>query len=316
MKPEDIQKQFDELKSSFEAGTITEEEFQARIKELLSQDDRGNYWAIGAKTEYWYRYDDGDWVPDSPPPALLPVGGEMTPPEIEEVPPVPAEKKAVGNRLILGLVSVLFAACVVVVAIVSYQLGRLSVVTAPVQDSPAPTVEVSRTPALNPTAPPEATAPALAPTQPESSPTPAPTATPEGSSAGASPTPTSAPQPTATSAPTPQMRYGPPVLIEPENGAERGPGYKVILVWQPVGELNEDEYYHVEVCWNGCSKFWGEYARDSTGTFPWFLRGDAIDDNFYWHVTVRAQRGEAPAGPLDPPISPPSETWVFGFPDH
>jgi len=316
VKPEDVKKQFHELKSSFEAGTITEEEFQARIKELLSQDDRGNYWAIGSKTEKWYRYDDGDWVPDSPPPALLPVGGEMTPPGIEEVPPVPAEKRAVGNRLILGLVSVLFTACMVVVAMVSYQLGRLSVVTAPVQDTPAPTVEVSRTPALNPTAPPEATAPAMAPTQPESSPTPAPTATPEGSSAGASPTPTSAPQPTATSAPTPQMRYGPPVLLEPGNGDERGPGYDAILNWQPVGDLSGDEYYHVEVCWNACSAFWGDYVRDTTWTFPWFRRGDAVDDRYYWHVTVRAQRGEAPAGPLDPPISPPSETWVFGFPDH
>jgi len=316
MNTEEIKNQVHELKLIFEAGTITEEEYQAHMRELMFRDGEGHYWAIGAKTEKWYRYDDGKWVEASPPPAVDPVESEISPPAIEEEPPVPSTKKTFFTRLMLGVVSLLFLVCLVAVAIVSYQLGRLSVVTAPVQDSPAPTVEVSRTPALTPTATPEATAPALAPTQPESSPTPAPTATPEGSSAGASPTPTSAPQPTATSAPTPQMRYGPPVLLEPGNGDERGPGYDAILNWQPVGDLSGDEYYHVEVCWNACSAFWGDYVRDTTWTFPWFRRGDAVDDRYYWHVTVRAQRGEAPAGPLDPPISPPSETWVFGFPDH
>ncbi|TKJ28085.1 MAG: hypothetical protein CEE40_12470 [Chloroflexi bacterium B3_Chlor] len=315
MKTEAIKKQFHELKSSFVAGNITEEEFRAQIKELLFQDDEGAYWAIGAKTEKWYRYDDGDWVPDSPPAALQPAGGEMRPPDIEEVPPVAAEKRVLGGRLVLGLASVLFLACLVVVAIVSFQLGRLSVVTTPAEDSPAPTVEVSETPALEPTAPPEATAPTLAPTQPESSPTRPPTATPEVPSHAPSPTLTFAPQPTATSVPTPQMRYSPPVLLEPDPGAERGPGYEAVLVWQPVGELRGDEYYHVEVCWNACSAFWGDYVRDTTWTFPWFRRGDAVDDKYYWHVTVRAQRGEAPAGPLDPPVSPPSETWIFLFPD-
>jgi len=112
----------------------------------------------------------------------------------------------------------------------------------------------------------------------------------------------------------PEMKYGPPILLEPQDGKERGPGYDAILKWQPVGELAENEYYHVEICWNDCSVFWGHYPRDTVWTFPSFLRGEAADNRFHWHVTVRVQRGDASASPLDPAVSPPSETWVFLFP--
>jgi hypothetical protein len=83
------------------------------------------------------------------------------------------------------------------------------------------------------------------------------------------------------------------------------------MVWKPVDNLGDDEYYHVDICWNQCTVPWGAYVREATYTFPDFLRGEATDGNYSWHVTVRSQRGEAPEGPLDPATSPPSETWVF-----
>jgi hypothetical protein len=88
-----------------------------------------------------------------------------------------------------------------------------------------------------------------------------------------------------------------------------------VLIWKPVDNLGDDEYYHVEVCWNECTMYEGSYVRETTWIFPEFRRGHSVDDKYYWHVTVRQQKGEAPEGPSDPSTSPPSETWMFTFPD-
>ena len=119
-----------------------------------------------------------------------------------------------------------------------------------------------------------------------------------------------------TSAATPVFPHPAPVLLDPEDGAERGPGHEAVLIWEPVEGLGEDEYDHVEVCWNDCSAFWGEYVRDTTWTFPDFRRGDAVDTRYYWKVTVRRKLGDTPGGPLDPATSPPSETWMFMLPER
>jgi hypothetical protein len=105
------------------------------------------------------------------------------------------------------------------------------------------------------------------------------------------------------------------VLLGPEDGSEFGPRYLAILEWKPVDNLGDDEYYHVEICWNDCTVFWGEYTRDTTWTAPdEVLRGEAIDETYHWHVTVRLEQGEVPEGPADPATSVPSEVWVFKLP--
>ena len=321
MKTEEIQKLFHELKNSFEAGAINEEAFQTEMEGLLFQDDAGNYWTIGARTEKWYRYEEGDWVQASPPPMLEPVAREARPPGMKQKPLPPSRKRGYGTPIVLGSVSFLFLLCLILVALVSYQLGRLSVMTSPAEYTPIVAIATKATtdaPAVEATLPSEVLTATPSPTEVEGMATPLPTAPQE-----ASPTPTStsipsatrAPQPTATPMPTPDMNYGPPILMGPENGAQFGGRYDAILVWELVDELAEGEYYHVEVCWNGCDSsddFYGDYVRDTETVFPsWIYSGRAIDDKYYWHVIVRAQRGETPAGPLDPPISPPSETWIF-----
>ncbi|NIN66953.1 MAG: hypothetical protein GTO63_20105 [Anaerolineae bacterium] len=315
MKTEEIEKLFHEVKAAFEAGAITERQFKAEAKELLFQDSEGRYWAIGIKTEQWYRYEEGDWVNASPPPTLESVAQEITPPEVEAEEAKAPTKRPLRSPVLLGLIGALFLVCLIAVAAISYQVGRLSVMALPAEDTPTTTSEATEAPEVEPTATLDLAGPEATPVQPEHSPTSQPTVTESEASPAPTPTHTRAPQRTPTPVSTPQMRYSPPVLLDPENGAERGPGYKAILTWQPVGELSHSEYYHVEVCWNGCSVFWGDYVQDTTYEFPWFKRGYAIDDRYYWHVTVRVQRGEAPAGPLDPPISPPSETWMFMYPD-
>jgi hypothetical protein len=313
MKSEDVEKLFRELKLSFDAGTINEEEFQAVVGDLLFQDPEGRHWTIGAETEQWYLYDDGDWALASPPPTVEPVRPEVRPPGVEQKPlPPTTRRRGYGNRIILGLASFLFLLCLVAVALVSYQLGRQSVMSSPAEYAPTAAVALTQVPATEAPRPSEVGSRVPSPTEPSAVDSPSPTATQEEET---STTPTTRPtrvaQPTAPPMPTPEMRYGPPILVGPENGAQFGPSYLAILEWRPVGDLADNEYYDVQLCWNNCSDHWAQYQQDTTWEVPWWFRGKAIDQRFHWHVTLRLQRGDAPAGPLDPAISPQSETWVF-----
>jgi hypothetical protein len=323
MKTEEIEKLFHELKNSFRGGTINEEEFQGEIRDLFFQDAEGNYWTIGAKTEKWYRYEDDDWVQDSPPPTLEPVGQEIRPPGMEQTPLPPGRDRRYGNRIVLGVGSFFLLLCLITVALVSYQLGRLSVMVSP-EATPAASMAMTEVSTIEATSPSEIGTVIPSPTEPGAISTPVATTTQEETSPTLAPThiptptprATRAPQPTATPMPTPEMKYGPPVLVEPDDGAQFGPGYDAILMWEPIaeGELGENEYYHVEVCWNGCDgrdDFWGDYVQGIMYIFPGFLRGRAIDERYYWDVTVRVQVGDTRGGPSDPPISPSSETWMF-----
>lgn len=314
MRPQEIEEHFRELRVAVQAGTISDDEFEAELREFLFQDDSGAYWTIGAQTEKWYQYQDGDWVQASPPEALERVEETDLGPDAEsrEAPAPPG--RSLDRRVVLGLAGLLVFACVVMVAVASYQYGRFSGMGAPAAESPSPTAGLAQSPIPEPTA---------TPTESESVAVPSREATPSPQATESSESPTSTPRPTSTRriepTPTPEPtvahRHPAPVLLSPENGVERGPGYDAVLVWEPVDALGDDEYYHVEICWNDCTKYWGEYTRDTTWTAPdEVLRGEAIDERYQWHVTVRRQQGEAPEGPRDPATSPPSESWVFRLP--
>jgi hypothetical protein len=314
VKTEEIQDLFRKLKARLESGEISENQFEAEVRDLLFQDDQGNYWTIGAQTEKWYSYEAGEWVQSWPPPKLERVEGEGSAPDVRAA-ALPSEKKGgVDRRLVIGLVGVAFVACLLVVAVIAYQLGKTPAVTHEITPSPTLPAEAVETPTAIPASPTTAAVPTSTPEE-VASPTPEATATEPSPSPTRSPTSTSAPEATATPEETPVFAHPAPVLLEPEDGAERGPGYEAVLVWKPVDGMGEDEYYHVEVCWNDCSAFWGEYVRETTWTFPDFRRGDAVDTRYYWTVTVRRQLGDSPAGPSDPATSPPSQTWMFMLPE-
>lgn len=316
MKTEEIQELFRGLKARLETGEISEDEFEAEVRDLLFQDDEGNYWTIGAQTEKWYSYEAGEWVQSWPPPKLERVVGEGTAPDVRAAALPSEQKRGVDRRLVIGLLGVAFLACLLVVAVVAYQLGKTPAVTHEMTPSPTLPAEVAGTATAMPAASPTpAAVPSSTPDQ-MVSPSPEATPTEPSPSPTRSPTSTATPRATATSAATPVFTHPAPVLVAPENGAERGPGYEAVLVWKPVDGIGEDEYYHVEVCWNDCSALWGEYARDTTWTFPDFRRGDAVDTRYYWKVTVRRQLGDTPGGPSDPATSPPSQTWMFMLPER
>jgi len=316
MRVEGIQDLFRELKAEAEAGTITEEEFEVRVRKLLFRDDEGRYWTIGAQTEKWYRYESGEWVQDSPPSTLEPAEEEESAPQEKAEATEPQKKRRVSRRLTIGLVAAAFVVCPLLAAVASYQIGQMAAASREMALSPTPSRGVMETPSATPSAAPTETP--SSPTEEPSSPEPEATPTELSPSPTEEPTATSTSQPSATPAATPVYIHAAPTLVFPEDGAQFGPRYEAILEWKPVPGLGEGEYYHVEVCWNDCTVPWGDYVRDATSTFPsspGFYRGEAVDGKYEWHVTVRRQQGEEPAGPLDPPTSPPSETRVFLLPE-
>ena len=307
MRPEEIKHLFQGLKAEAKAGTISEDDFEAQLRAFfLFRDDSGAYWTIGAQTQTWYRREGGDWVQASPPSNLERAEPEGDVPIVDLPQALSAERRRLDTRVLVGLVSLCFLICLVLATAISYQLGRMSVMTGPAVQSPSPAVDVLESPTPEEAVLPSATAVAPLPTG-EGSPSPEATATP------AAPTSTPRPAPTATATvlPAPPRKYGPPVLLGPEDGALFGHGYEAQLEWRPVEGLREGEYYHVEACWNECEtagEFHGHYTGEAKYQFPgWIYRGRAIDEKYYWHVTVRAQQGAQPAGPADPAISEESE---------
>jgi len=315
VKPEEIEELFRELRAKVEAGTISEDDFEAQLREFLFQDESGAYWTMGAQTRSWYRHENGDWVLASPPASLRPAGEKDQELGVE-TPTVPLTPRARPNsRLVVGVLGLVFAVCLVVGGTLYLQLGKTPWTTVPLTHSPLATSSVTSTPS-----PASATAtssmPATAVPTGDASPTPQATVTRAvASSTPPPPTATRTAKPSATSVPPQAFTHAAPELVLPEDGTERGRGYEAVLIWKPVDGLAANEYYHVEVCWNECTVYEGAYVRETSWIFPEFRRGHSIDDKYFWHVTVRQQKGAAAAGPSDPSTSPPSETWVFTFPD-
>jgi hypothetical protein len=317
VRVEDIEDLFHEVKVALEMGKLTEDEFEDKIRSLLFRDDDGNYWTVGAQTEKWYRYEEGEWVQDSPPSALERAEAEESAPRGKAEETTSEKKRRVDRRMVIGLGSIVFVACLLLAAVAAYQLGKMSSAARDLLPGLTPSVEAVESPTIAPLesptlaetptaagAEPGSPVPEATPTQPSPTPTRRPTSTP-------------VPSPTATTATTPVLVHAAPVLSAPEDGAQFGPGYTAILTWEPVDGLGEDEYYHVEICWNDCTAFWGHYLRETRWTAPDdVLRGQAVDTRYYWKVTVRRQQGEEPAGPADPPTSPASETWSFMLPER
>jgi hypothetical protein len=60
-------RRYAELKRKLDAGSISEEEFDAQRHRLMVKDNEGRWWAKSRKTGEWH-YRDGDtWVPGTPP---------------------------------------------------------------------------------------------------------------------------------------------------------------------------------------------------------------------------------------------------------
>lgn len=183
---------------------------------------------------------------------------------------------------------------------------------------PAATTAPTRRPTAEPTNPLPTQAPtrtsAAAGTTPDTA-----TPTTEAEETPSPPVATAAtPRPTSTPG-SAGSKYPPPVLLEPPANRPVSWGSTVLLIWTPVGDLEEDEYYHVHMerrprsaqePWYGDYVYTKDTEFLAEGTFlapfhPSHEHGHGI---VYWWVRVVRQTGEDQNGkPIGIDLSPSSE---------
>jgi hypothetical protein len=174
----------------------------------------------------------------------------------------------------------------------------------------------SPTPTSTPTATPTVTRrPPYTPTATRTAtPTVTATATPTemGSPIPETPTPPPTPLPTAT----PTLVFAAPCLLGPKDGTIFiGEAEKIVLRWEPVGMLAEDEWYSVSVRYlqGGQLRYSGHRVKENKWQLPaefFFAKADPPERAYQWDVTViRVESG--PKGDIGTDISPKSESLTF-----
>jgi len=114
------------LRQERAAGRISEEQLRTRLQELMIQDERGEWWALGQRSGEWYRNQGGQWVRDVPPSVAASSAGVPRPPESEaRFAPRPAPLYRAGPRrsrrpaaLVLSVI------CLLVLPFTAYSCGR------------------------------------------------------------------------------------------------------------------------------------------------------------------------------------------------
>lgn len=163
------------------------------------------------------------------------------------------------------------------------------------------------------------------------------TARPEGTGAGPTGTsPAATAEPTQTeAAPTPEspepantpetedFKYPPPVLLEPPDNRPVSWNSTVLLKWSSVGELAEDEFYHVHLerpPKTEAEQWYGDYVYTKDTEFlvegaflaPFHLPAEQGHGVVYWWVRVVRRTGEDASGkPTGIDIGAPSEKRTF-----
>lgn len=76
MSFQDADRRYVELKQQYDVGTLSVEEFDARLRELMVQDAEGRWWAKSRDTGDWNYHDGSTWIranpPQMPPPQMPP----------------------------------------------------------------------------------------------------------------------------------------------------------------------------------------------------------------------------------------------------
>lgn len=140
---------------------------------------------------------------------------------------------------------------------------------------------------------------------------PVPTATPTSTM-----TPTAAPTARPATA-TAAFRLPAVKLLGPASGAEfGGADASVVLSWEPVGELAEDEWYSVNLRYqaNNQTNYDGTWTKETSWRLPshLFRKPDPATSGFEWDVRVMQRTGSRPdGGNQGVPVSAPGEVRTF-----
>ncbi|MEM7346411.1 MAG: hypothetical protein AAF485_19395, partial [Chloroflexota bacterium] len=131
---------------------------------------------------------------------------------------------------------------------------------------------------------------------------------------------TEAPAPTEEANPSGILiRFESPVIVGPqENSIFGGPFADVVLEWEALAPLADDEYYDVTVrhIFGEEYRYWGAATRETQlKLVPADIRvGEAGGDRFEWWVTARKADTAPPGQTLDLAISQQSEIRSFQWP--
>jgi len=187
----EMKETYRQLREQLLRGELDEEEFKTRAERLRFEDDLGQQWKIGWYTGKWYRYEQGQWLQDTPQEGQEAGGVEVTavghPPTDDQ-----SARRSTAVWLSAALVVVLLLSLAALV--VGWRAGwwesaiedgtgvaavAASDTTQPTAETPEPTGETpepSATPTKPPTAMPSPTRQATAvPTETEPRPTASPT---------------------------------------------------------------------------------------------------------------------------------------------
>jgi hypothetical protein len=108
-----------------------------------------------------------------------------------------------------------------------------------------------------------------------------------------------------------------PLLLAPAERQEFTEDAKVVLTWQPVGELPPDAYYEIIVAYSHLAATWHDevpWTQDTSWTLSEhrYLLDLSDDGQFQWSVQVVRQTGVEDDGtPVGVPLSSPSEVRTF-----
>jgi hypothetical protein len=64
---QEADRRYDEIKGRHQAGTLTDEEFDEQLKQLMVQDEEDRWWVKSRTTGEWHYYDGTNWIKDTPP---------------------------------------------------------------------------------------------------------------------------------------------------------------------------------------------------------------------------------------------------------
>ena len=127
--------------------------------------------------------------------------------------------------------------------------------------------------------------------------------------------------PTATQLPTPSSTPTPPFpaprLLTPEDGTEfAGSSSQIVLSWESVGVLADDEWYGVSLRYltDGVVQYEGTWTKDTSWQVPGELyrRAGQNEREFQWDVAVMMQTGtKLDGGREGMALGPTSEPSLF-----
>ena len=55
------------LRQQYQQGSLTRDQFQSELRRLMVLDENNVWWMMGVESDRWYRHENGQWVPATPP---------------------------------------------------------------------------------------------------------------------------------------------------------------------------------------------------------------------------------------------------------